>query len=329
MSLILPEWVAHYTDDKKKRSTIFSVAVHPDGSRLATAGLDTKVRIWATQSILDSQVEAESGSHKLLSTLSRHTGSVLVVRWSNSGRFLASGSDDTIALIWDLDPSGLSGASFGSTDVNVEQWRPHRRLAGHESDIVDLAWAEDDEYIATVGLDSMVYVWSGSTFEKLRRIDGHQGFVKGVVFDPLGQYLATASDDKSVKVWRTSDWGLEAQVTDPFASSPSSTFFRRPSWSPDGNLLVCANAMSGPVFVASVVKRAEWSSDIYFVGHENSVVVSSFSPKIFVGFDGGTHSCVIALGSLDQSVSIWVTGLAQPVMVARDIFERQVMDLSW
>ncbi|CBQ69311.1 related to histone transcription regulator HIP1 [Sporisorium reilianum SRZ2] len=330
MSIILPDWVAHHNDDKKgKLSTIFSVAVHPDSSRLATAGLDTKIRIWSTATILDPAVDKDPNSHRLLSTLSRHTGSVLVVRWANSGRFLASGSDDTVALIWDLDPSGMGGGSFGSSEVNIESWRPYRRLAGHESDVVDLAWAGDDEFIATVGLDSKVMVWSGSTFERLRTIDGHQGFVKGVVFDPLGQFLATASDDKTVKVWRTSDWGLERSVTEPFLSSPSTAFFRRPSWSPDGSLLLCANAMSGPVFVASVVKRSNWDSDIYFVGHENAVVVTACSPKIFVGFDGGTHSCVVAMGSLDQSVSIWVTGLEQPVLVARDVFERQVMDLSW
>ncbi|EST09269.1 TUP1-like enhancer of split [Kalmanozyma brasiliensis GHG001] len=330
MSIILPDWVAHHNDDKKgKLSTIFSVAVHPDSSRLATAGLDTKIRIWSTATILDQAAEKDANSHRLLSTLSRHTGSVLVVRWANSGRFLASGSDDTVALIWDLDPSGMGGGSFGSSEVNIESWRPYRRLAGHESDVVDLAWSGDDEFIASVGLDSKVIIWSGTNFERLRTISGHQGFVKGVVFDPLGQYLATASDDKSVKVWRTSDWSLERSVTEPFLSSPSTAFFRRPSWSPDGSLLLCANATSGPVFVASVVKRSNWSSDIYFVGHENAVVVTAFSPKIFKGFDGGTHSCVVALGSLDQSVSIWVTGLEQPVLVARDVFERQVMDLSW
>ncbi|SNX86549.1 related to histone transcription regulator HIP1 [Melanopsichium pennsylvanicum] len=330
MSIILPDWVAHHNEDKKgKLHTIFSVAVHPDSSRLATAGLDTKIRIWSTASILNPTDEKDPNSHRLLSTLSRHTGSVLVVRWANSGRFLASGSDDTVALIWDLDPSGMGGGSFGSSEVNIESWRPYRRLAGHESDVVDLAWAGDDEFIATVGLDSKVFIWSGANFERLRTIDGHQGFVKGVVFDPLGQYLATASDDKTVKVWRTSDWSLEQSVTEPFLTSPSTAFFRRPSWSPDGSLLLCANAMSGPVFVASVSKRTNWGSDIYFVGHENAVVVTAFSPKIFVGFDGGTHSCVVALGSLDQSVSIWVTGLEAPVLVARDVFERQVMDLSW
>lgn len=36
-----------------------------------------------------------------------HTGPVLTVRWAHSGRWLASGSDDEIVMIWDLDPYAL------------------------------------------------------------------------------------------------------------------------------------------------------------------------------------------------------------------------------
>ena len=46
-------------------------------------------------------------------------------------------------------------------------------------------------------------------------------------WDPVGEFLATQSDDRSVKIWRTTDWGLEAEVTKPFEDSPGSTFFRR------------------------------------------------------------------------------------------------------
>ena len=33
-----------------------------------------------------------------------YTGPVLCVRWAASGKWLASGSDDTLVMIWDLDP---------------------------------------------------------------------------------------------------------------------------------------------------------------------------------------------------------------------------------
>jgi protein HIRA/HIR1 len=117
------------------------------------------------------------------------------------------------------------------------------------TDVTDLAWSPEDRYLASVGLDSQVLIWSGYTLgaplvlkincllnygaivslfeERIRRIDQHHGFVKGVCWDPVGEFLATQSDDRSVKIWRTTDWELEAEVRKPFEDSPGSTFFRR------------------------------------------------------------------------------------------------------
>ncbi|WFD24487.1 HIR complex subunit [Malassezia equina] len=323
--ITVPDWIVHRADERSKRSTIYTLDVHPDGTRLATGGLDTKIRVWATAPI----AKESARSPRLLSTLARHTGAVLCLRWSHSGRFLASGSDDTVALIWDLDESGSgSGLAFGTSETNIEHWRPHRRLPGHESDVTDVAWSESDAYLATVGLDSLVILWSGDKFERVRTIRGHHGFVKGVSFDPIDQFLATSSDDRTVKIWRTSDWGLEASIKAPFKSSPSSTFFHRPSWTPDGAHLLAANAMNGPVFVASIVNRYTWASDLALVGHENAVTVAACSPRLFEDANKAPIS-VVALGSQDQSVSVWMTGLARPLLVAKDLFERHVMDLAW
>jgi protein HIRA/HIR1 len=78
-----------------------------------------------------------------------HTGPVLCVRWAHSGRWLASGSDDEIVMVWDLDPfvvlscrlsslkklylSTARGKVWGSDEVNIEGWKPLKRLPGHES----------------------------------------------------------------------------------------------------------------------------------------------------------------------------------------------------
>jgi WD40 repeat protein len=91
-------------DQTAKRLSIFSVHVHPDGSRIATGGLDAKIRIWSTKPILNAASEVSGKPPKSLCTLSMHTGPVLTVRWAHSGRWLASGSDDEIVMIWDLDP---------------------------------------------------------------------------------------------------------------------------------------------------------------------------------------------------------------------------------
>ena len=90
--------------DTAKRLSIFSVHVHPDGSRIATGGLDAKIRIWSTKPILNQAAEDAGRIPKSLCTLTMHTGPVLTVRWAHSGRWLASGSDDEIVMVWDLDP---------------------------------------------------------------------------------------------------------------------------------------------------------------------------------------------------------------------------------
>ncbi|TFK61306.1 histone transcription regulator 1 [Pluteus cervinus] len=338
MHFTKPAWVVH-TDSSKDHNTkglpIFSVHVHPDGSRIATGGLDAKVRIWSTKPILNETSELSGKPPKSLCTLTMHTGPVLTVRWAHSGRWLASGSDDTIVMIWDLDPHSR-GKVWGSDEVNVEGWKPLKRLPGHDSDVTDVAWSPGDRYLASVGLDSTAIIWCGFRLEPLQKLTGHQGFVKGVCWDPVGEFLATQSDDKTVKIWRTSDWGQEAEITKPFEDSPGSTFFRRLSWSPDGAHITASNATNnqGFVFIAAVITRNQWTSDISLVGHENTVEVATYNPHIFLrnpsaAVQTANICSVVALGADDRSVSVWQTKSARPLIVAKEVFERQIMDLSW
>jgi hypothetical protein len=110
--------------------------------------------------------------------MSAHTGPVLTVRWAHHGRYLASGSDDTVLLIWDIDPMG-GGRVFGSEEVNVENWKALRRLAGHEADVVDCAWSRDDGMLASVGLDSKIVIWDGYSFGESRKAVGEGAVTHG------------------------------------------------------------------------------------------------------------------------------------------------------
>lgn len=76
------------------------------------------------------------------------------------------------------------GKVWGSDEINVEGWKPLKRLQGHESgmyfrvnlrftlltftpDVTDVAWSPGDRYLASVGLDSAVIVWCGFTLGTL------------------------------------------------------------------------------------------------------------------------------------------------------------------
>ncbi|KAJ1675057.1 HIR complex subunit, partial [Spiromyces aspiralis] len=231
--------------------------------------------------------ESDPNTAKLLSTLSAHTGAVMCARFNKgTGKRIASGSDDMIILIWEQDDDASGGAFGGGgfgDDANQEHWRPIKRLTGHESDVTEVAWSPDNVYLASCGLDNYIFIWDGETFDRLKRIEGHTQFVKGLAFDPAGIYLASQSDDRTVKVWDAADgeWRLKHKVSESFMESQYSTYFRRPSWSPDGGSLATANAVNGKVPVSAVINREDWKPSISFVGHRAAIEVVKFNPKVF------------------------------------------------
>jgi protein HIRA/HIR1 len=90
--------------------------------------------------------------------------------------------------------STARGKVWGSDEVNIEGWKPLKRLPGHESgtilllfqsspysprpaDVTDIAWSPEDRYLASVGLDSQVLIWSGYTLGAPLCIGSHLFFV--------------------------------------------------------------------------------------------------------------------------------------------------------
>lgn len=91
--------------------------------------------------------------------------------------------------------------------------------------------------------------------------------------------------------------------------------------------------MNGPVFVAAVIEREGWQSEISFVGHQNTIQVAAFNPRLFFGEgapkDRVNASCMVALGADDYCISIWRNTYHKPLAVLRDIFSRALLDLCW
>ncbi|KAK9476234.1 TUP1-like enhancer of split-domain-containing protein [Lipomyces japonicus] len=344
MYYIKPSWLTHA--EGSKDFEIYSIHVHPDGTRLATGGLDSKVRIWSTAAIYygssnkDSSTENEYPGPKQLCSMSTHSGAVTVVRFSPSGRYLASGSDDRVILVWEREEDGhdIPRKEFGSAgEADTERWIVRRRCVGHDNDVQDLAWAADSSILVSVGLDSGIIIWSGTTFEKVKRLDIHQSHVKGITFDPANKYFATASDDRTIKIVRyhrnsatDMTFSVEATVKAPFKGSPLTTYFRRCSWSPDGSHIAAANSTNGPVATVAIINRGVWDSEINLVGHEGPVEVAAFSPRMFAKAKGAKHLVtVIACAGQDKSLSIWNTSHPRPIVVSHEIAEKAITDLAW
>ena len=69
-----PEWVTH------DGQPIFSVDIHPDGTRFVTAGQDHAIKLWSMAPVLEESSEKDESVPKLLATLSDHLGAVNCAR---------------------------------------------------------------------------------------------------------------------------------------------------------------------------------------------------------------------------------------------------------
>ena len=267
--------------------------------------------------------------------MDHHLGCVNVVRWSGDGRWLASGGDDKLVMIWQKSAFGGGSIFGGGGKVHVEQWRLHQTLRGHDGDVLDLAWGPADAVLATASVDNNIIIWNTERFpDQISILRGHTSLVKGVFFDPVGKYLASQSDDKTMRIWKTSDWSQEAVIEEPFKESGATTHFLRPGWSPDGSIVVSAHAMNGGGPTAQIVERSSWKANRDFVGHKKAVSCVRFCHRVFEKPSKGENGkkemfVLVALGSRDRSFSVWTTNLKRPFFVVNEAFDQGVVDVSW
>ncbi|XP_038829928.1 protein HIRA [Salvelinus namaycush] len=336
MKLLKPSWVSH------NGKPIFSVDIHPDGTKFATGGQGEdsgKVVIWNMAPVLREEDEKNVNIPKMLCQMDNHLACVNCVRWSNTGLYLASGGDDKLVMVWKraafIGPSTVFGSS--SKLANVEQWRCVTILRNHTGDVMDVAWSPHDVWLASCSVDNTIVIWNARKFpEIVASLKGHTGLVKGLTWDPVGKYIASQADDHSLKVWRTMDWQQETNVTKPFNECGGTTHVLRLSWSPDGQYLVSAHAMNNSGPTAQIIERDGWKTNMDFVGHRKAVTVVKFNPKIFKKKQRNGSSpkpscpyCCCAVGSKDRSLSVWLTSLKRPLVVIHDLFDKSIMDISW
>ncbi|KAM6930482.1 protein HIRA [Xenentodon cancila] len=336
MKLLKPSWVSH------NGKPIFSVDIHPDGTKFATGGQGEdsgKVMIWNMAPVLREEDEKNENVPKMLCQMDNHLACVNCVRWSNNGLYLASGGDDKLVMVWKraalIGPSTVFGSS--SKLANVEQWRCVTILRNHTGDVMDVAWSPHDVWLASCSVDNTIVIWNARKFpEMVTCLRGHTGLVKGLTWDPVGKYIASQADDHSLKVWRTVDWQMDANITKPFTECGGTTHVLRLSWSPDGQYLVSAHAMNNSGPTAQIVERDGWKTNMDFVGHRKAVTVVKFNPKIFKKKQKNGSSpkpscpyCCCAVGSKDRSLSVWLTSLKRPLVVIHDLFDKSIMDISW
>ncbi|MEH2059583.1 MAG: serine/threonine-protein kinase [Nostoc sp.] len=227
---------------------------------------------------------------RCLHTLTGHSGtlsSVNTLAISPDSHTLASGSDDKIVKLWDLNTKKVL-ASF----------------SGHSQAVKSVTFSPDGQILATASDDKTIKLWQVETLEEICTLLGHSHAVKSVAFSPDGQILASGSWDKTIKLWDVNT-GREIATIAGHQLQVNSVAF-----SPDGKLLASASydrtirLWQIPALESSqkeLQNRPSYSLLSTLSGHAWAVLTVAFSP------DGQ----ILATGSDDNTIKLWEVNTGQ------------------
>ncbi len=151
---------------------VFSLAIRPDGARLASASFDQTVRVW------------DLGSGAAVGSFRGHSDFVYAVAYSPDGRTLfTAGKDRTIKR---LEAGSL---------------KEERTYSGHDQDVLALAVHPDGKRFATAGEEPQIRWWTRDGKKPEARRGGHSGPVHQLAFSRDGKRLVSAAGDRSVRLW--------------------------------------------------------------------------------------------------------------------------------
>lgn len=142
-------------------------------------------------------------SVRYLSTLTKHTQAVNVVRFDPKGDTLATAGDDGTVLLWQLSDTIVKDFETDADDLAdvQESWIVKHACRSSTSEIYDLAWSPDSKYILTGLMDNVTRIYNAHTGQCVKELAEHNHYVQGVCWDPKNEFLATQSADRSVHVY--------------------------------------------------------------------------------------------------------------------------------
>ena len=217
----------------------YNVTFSPDGTRLATTGQDTTVKIW------DRVTGAE------ILTLEGHQDQVFGLDYSPDGTRLATTGYDGDVIIWD-----------------AETGKEILRIPAHEGEAVVVYFSPDGTRLVTNGLyDGKIKIFDALTGESILTFFAHQAPTWHVIYSPDGTRLATASMDGTAKLWDADSGELQLVLQ-------STGGIPRVGFSPDGSRLVTANQLGS----ISVWDTISGENLLTIKSHKDLVIWSTFSP---------------------------------------------------
>jgi hypothetical protein len=291
------------------RKGVTALAVKGDGSAIAGAGADNRIRVWNVATGLQTLVLPPSiglltglvfnHDNRTLSSVSRdsvvrlwdavsgtriadlagHEQGIRAIAVSPDGRFLATAGEDTRIMLWDLASRKLN-----------------KILVGARNYINALAFSPDSRLLVSGGEDARGLIFDVASGKSLFTLLGHSGAIETVAFSPDGTVLASGGQDTVIHLWNPAN-GQQRQVLKGHAA-PIETI----TFSPDGKLI----ASGGQDTLILVWNTAAGTLNKTLTGSAGAINVLIFGPGILGNFflASATDAGQIALWSVTTGTKL-------------------------
>lgn len=320
--LRLPEHVRRILGSGKLRhaGAVNAVAFSPDGTVLATAGVDSRVVLWetATGKELLSVTEPEEpvvqetvlpyipcavAFHPKGGLFASACGNKTIRLWETATgkecRSFVGHSDQVTALVFSPDGKALVSASKDQTVRiwEVESARLTRTFGRHQQAVVSVDVSADGKYLASLGVDGRLWIVDFATGDAILPMHPSHRVVRPrqpagcqVTFAPDRPWLATCGDE-TVKIYDLGGNNPLERLALRIPPGPVTAI----RFSRDGKNLVTAGPEVDGSFGIRLWDLTTGQTTRTFRGHHSLVRALAISP------DG--H--LLASGGDDQSARIW------------------------
>jgi WD40 repeat protein len=280
------------------KSFIWSIAFSPDGSQIASAGDDNRIKLW----------DVKSG--KEIRTFSGQTYGVRTLAFSPNGMKLASGSKDNIIRLWNLSTRTVNGSStrYSLDLASVAFCHNGNKLASsgrYDIQLWDVStdipiniftksyWINcfssafsPDETMLALGMQGGMWIWDRKAGIINRQwTQDYENDVEAVAFSPDGTKLAFGASDNIIRLMDVSSKAFIHILKGERGNVKSISF------SPDGTKLV-SGSTDKLIKIWDVSRGALINT---LTGHTSYVLSVAISPD-------GTK---LASGSADKTIRIW------------------------
>lgn len=212
-----------------------------------------------------------------VTVLSGHESEVFICSWNPVQDYLASGSGDSTARIWNLNENGKQPLLLRHCIPKGEATVPSNK------DVTSLDWDPTGNMLATGSYDGYARIWT--TSGTLRNTLGqHKGPIFALKWNKKGNYILSAGVDKTTIIWDAHNGTCQQQFS--FHTAPAldvdwQNDISFASCSTDQKIHVCRLGIQLPIKT--------------FEGHQNEVNAIKWDPQ----------GKLLASCSDDMTLKIW------------------------